>query len=92
VSERSTDGLEHWKHLLMHITHGPEPAEQIASRVRALIGEFREQANAADQIALKKWLHDRIGSISYQVVPASGLEKLNLRVHALRAALDALEQ
>ena len=86
------DGLEQWKHRLMRITRGSEPAEQIAERVRALIEQFRKQANAADKTALKKWLHDAIGSISYQVVPASGLEKLNRRAHALQAALDALEQ
>jgi hypothetical protein len=86
------EGLEQWKYRLMQITRGSEPAEQIAALVRALIEQLRKQANAADQNALKKWLHDTIGSISYQVVPASGLEKLNRRAHALQAALDALEQ
>ena len=86
------DGLEQWKHLVMHVARGSEPVEQLAARVRALIEQFRKQANATDQTALKKWLHDEIGSVSFQVVPASGLEKLKRRAQALQAALDALEQ
>jgi hypothetical protein len=86
------DGLEQWKHLVMHVAHGSEPVEQLAARVRALVEQFRKQANATDQTALKKWLHDEIGSVSFQVVPASGLEKLKRRAQALQAALDALEQ
>jgi hypothetical protein len=86
------DGLEQWKHLLMQIAHGSEPTEQLAARVRAQIEQFHKQAKAADQTALKKWLRDELGSISYQVVPSSDLEKLNRRAHALQAALDALEQ
>ena len=73
------DGLEQWKHLVMHVARGSEPVEQLAARVRALIEQFRKQANATDQTALKKWLHDEIGSVSFQVVPASGLEKLKRR-------------
>ena len=59
---------------------------------RAQIEQFAKQAKAADQTALKKWLRDGFGSISYQVVSSSDLEKLNRRAHALQAALDALEQ
>ncbi len=40
------DGLEQWKHLVMHVAHGSEPVEQLAARVRALIEQFRKQANA----------------------------------------------
>ena len=86
------DGLEQWKRLATHIAQGSEPAEQLAARITALIVQFRKQANATDQAAMKKWLHDEIGSISYQVVPSSGLEKLKCRTQALQAALDALEQ
>jgi hypothetical protein len=86
------DGLEQWKHLLMHIADGSDPTEQVAMRVKAQIEQFRKQVTAADQTALKKWLHDEIGSISYQVVPSSGLEQLNRRAHALQVALDALGQ
>jgi predicted 3-demethylubiquinone-9 3-methyltransferase (glyoxalase superfamily) len=86
------DGLEQWKHLLMQIAHGSEPTEQLVERIRAQIEQFRKQAKTADQTALKKWLHDKIGSISYQVVPSSDLEKLKRRAHALQAALEALER
>jgi len=68
------DGLEQWKHLLMQIAHGSEPTEQLAARVRAEIEQLREQAEAADQTAVNKWLHNEIGSIAHQVIPSSDLE------------------
>ena len=40
MNERTMDGLEQWKHLLMQIAHGSEPTEQLAARVRAEIEQL----------------------------------------------------
>ena len=86
------DELDQWKHLLTQLAYGLETKEQLAVQAKTTVDRFRQHANAADQVALKTWLRHEIGSISIQVVPASGMENRNRRAHVLQAALDAFER